>query len=86
MSTENEDMVSNWIKENGNPAIEKLTQSNLETADKVASLLIQKGIDETGLAQLVDTQVAEVNKWLNGKHNFSEKKLAQITAAIQEKD
>lgn len=85
MSTENEDMVSNWIKENGNPAIEKLTQSNLETADKVASLLIQKGIDETGLAQLVDTQVAEVNKWLNGKHNFSEKKLAQITAAIQEK-
>lgn len=86
MSTENEDMVANWIKENGNPAIEKLTQSNLETANKVATLLKKKGIDAIALAQLVDTQIEEVNKWLNGKHNFSEKTLAEITAMLEGKN
>jgi len=85
MSTENEDLVANWIKENGNPAIEKLTQINLETASKVASFLAQNGMDAHALAQLVDTQISEVNKWLNGKHNFSEKTLAQITTTLESK-
>lgn len=85
MSTEKEDMVANWIKENGNPEIERLTQTNKETANKVASLLSQNGMDANTLAQLVDTQIAEVNKWLNGKHNFSEKILAQITATLERK-
>ncbi|KQS40949.1 helix-turn-helix transcriptional regulator [Pedobacter sp. Leaf194] len=82
MSTEKEDMVSNWIKENGNPAIEKLTQINLETAGKVAEMLDEKGLNAGNLAQLMDTHVAEVNKWLNGKHNFSEQTLAKITSSL----
>ncbi|RDC54158.1 hypothetical protein DU508_23280 [Pedobacter chinensis] len=86
MNTQNEDMVSNWIKENGNPAIEKLTKVNLETATKVAALLKQKGLHADALAQLVDTQIAEVNKWLDGKHNFSEKTLAQIVATMEGKN
>lgn len=83
MNTEKGDMVSNWIKENGNPAIENLTKINLETASKVSALLTQKGLNTDALAHLVDTQVAEVNKWLNGKHNFSEKMLEQITTTLE---
>lgn len=83
MNTQKEDMVSNWIQENGNPAIEKLTQINLETAAKVSALLAQKGLQTDVLAQLADTQIAEVNKWLNGKHNFSEKTLTHITTALE---
>lgn len=76
-------MVSNWIKENANPAIENLTKINLQTAGKVAEMMDQKGLSADVLAQLVDTQIAEVNKWLNGKHNFSEKTLAFISQAIE---
>jgi len=85
MAIEEEDMVSSWIKENGNPAIENLTKANLEAASKVAAILNQKGLDVSALAQLVDTQVAEVNKWLNGRHNFSEQTLAQITTSLEAK-
>lgn len=82
MNTQKEDFVSNWIQENGNPAIEKLTKVNLETAAKVNLLLKQKGLNTNALANLVDTQLAEVSKWLNGKHNFSEKTLTEITDAL----
>ena len=83
MSTKNEDLVANWIKENGNPAIEKLTQVNLETAILVASLLQQKGLDANELAIIVDIQTAEISQWLSGKHNFSQQKLDQILATIK---
>ncbi|RYG18365.1 MAG: XRE family transcriptional regulator [Chitinophagaceae bacterium] len=82
MNAEKEDMVFNWIQEEGNPAIEKLTEMNLETAGRVAAILKDKGIEPIMLAQLVDTQVTEVNRWLNGKHNFSEKFLKQITEVL----
>ena len=83
MNPQKEDLVSNWILENGNPAIEKLTKVNLATAAKVSLLLTQKGLNANTLAHLVDTQITEVNKWLNGKHNFSEKILTQITNALE---
>jgi DNA-binding transcriptional regulator YiaG len=83
MNTEKEDMVSNWIQENGNPAIEKLTSINQNTARKVGEVLKEKGIDADTFAQLVDTQVAEVSKWLAGHHNFSEKMLSEIIAKIE---
>lgn len=83
MNTQKEDLVSNWILENGNPAIEKLTKVNLATVAKVSLLLTQKGLSANTLAHLVDTQITEVNKWLNGKHNFSEKTLTQITTALE---
>jgi len=86
MSTQNEDLVANWIKENGNPAIEKLTQINQETAKKVASLLKEKGLDANRLALLVDIQIAEITQWLSGKHNFSQQKLDQILTTIDSKN
>ena len=82
MNVDKEDMVFNWIQEEGNPAIEKLTEINLETARKVAAILTDKGIEPVMLAQLVDTHFTEVNRWLNGKHNFSEKFLNQITEVL----
>ncbi|QPH37850.1 helix-turn-helix domain-containing protein [Pedobacter endophyticus] len=82
MDIENEDLVTSWIKENGNPAIEQLTKVNLETAKKTAALLIEKGLDVVDLAVIVDMHVAEVNKWLDGKHNFSEKTLTQILTTL----
>ena len=86
MDMERKDLVANWMKENRHPAIEKLTNVNLETAGKVAALLTEKGLDAGALAHLVDTQIAEINKWLNGKHNFSEKTLAMIMARLEAKN
>lgn len=83
MNIQKEDLVSNWIRENGDLAIEKLTKVNLVTAAKVSLLLTQKGLNVSTLAHLVDTQITEVNMWLNGKHNFSKKTLAQIITALE---
>ncbi|RZJ77530.1 MAG: hypothetical protein EOO47_16510 [Flavobacterium sp.] len=83
MNTNKEDMVFNWIQEEGNPAIEKLTEINLQTARKVAAVINDNGINPDTLAQLVDTQISEVSKWLDGKHNFSQKFLNQITDVLK---
>ena len=86
MDIENEDLVTSWIKENGNPAIEQLTKVNLKVAKKAAELLTEKGLNVIDLATIVDTHVAEVSKWLDGKHNFSEKTLAQILTTLEVKN
>jgi len=86
MDIENEDLVTSWIKENGNPAIEQLTKVNLKVAKKAAELLTEKGLNVIDLATIVDTHLAEVSKWLDGKHNFSEKTLAQILTTLEVKN
>ncbi|RZL68874.1 MULTISPECIES: helix-turn-helix transcriptional regulator [Pedobacter] len=83
MITDKKDMVADWIKENGNPAIEKLTSKNAETASMIASVLDHAGLSADHLAQMIDIHVAEVNKWLSGKHNFSEKMLDNIVEKIE---
>lgn len=82
MLTDKADMVANWIKENGNPAIEKLTSINQQTAAKVHIILEEKRISIQTFATLVDIKPEEIDNWLKGKHNFSEKKLSELVAAV----
>jgi len=86
MNIQKDEMVAKWIKENANPAIENLTRINQETASKVSMMMEQKGLNTNELAKLVDTQITEVNKWLSGKHNFSEKMLSFITDELESKN
>ncbi|WP_432712796.1 hypothetical protein [Pedobacter sp.] len=84
MKVPNDDMVSNWLAEKGNPAIEKLTKINIESAGKIRSILTEKGFDSDTLANIIDFPVSEVNKWLDGNHNFSEKTLGEIHSMVKE--
>lgn len=76
------DFVSIWLEENGNPAIEELTQLNLEVAGKTAKILADKGLSENDLAISVDINPDEIKRWLMGRHAFSIKTIKEISDTL----
>jgi hypothetical protein len=83
---EENDFVSIWLEETGNPAIEKLEQLNLEAALKTTALLAVKGSTENDLAFILDINPDEIKRWLIGRHVFSIKTINEITALLAEID
>ncbi len=81
---EENDFVSIWLEETGNPAIEQLTQLNLEVAHKTTKVLTEKGATENDLAILLDINPDEIKRWLTGRHVFSIKTLNEIAVAMTE--
>ena len=79
---EENDFVSIWLEENGNPAIEELTQLNLDVASKTVKMLADKGISENDLAISVDINPDEIKRWLMGRHSFSIKTIKEISDTL----
>lgn len=79
---EENDFVSIWLEESGNPAIEELTRVNQEVADKTAIFLSEKGLNSTDLSAIVDIHHDEISRWLNGRHAFSIKKLKEMSQTL----
>ncbi|MBB2148215.1 helix-turn-helix domain-containing protein [Pedobacter gandavensis] len=82
---EENDFVSIWLEESGNPAIEELAQLNLDVASKIAKMLADKGISENELAVSLDINPDEIKRWLMGRHTFSAKIIAEISQIIAAK-
>lgn len=51
-------------------------------ADKIASVLKERGMTNKEFAKLVGKTEAEVSRWLGGTHNFTLKTIARISAAL----
>jgi len=83
---EENDFVSIWLEETGNPAIEKLEQLNFEVAHKTKEILAIKGSTENELASILDINPDEIKRWLMGRHVFSIKIINEITVALAEID
>jgi len=81
---EENDFVSIWLEETGNPAIEKLAQLNLEVANKTTKVLAEKDATENHLASILDINPDEIKRWLTGRHVFSIKTINEIVIAIAE--
>jgi len=79
---EENDFVSIWLEESGNPAIEELTQLNLDVAGKAVKILADKGLSENDLAVSLDINPDEIKRWLIGRHPFSIKTLKEISATL----
>lgn len=79
---EENDFVAIWLEENGNPAIEQLTQLNLDLASKTAKTLAEKGISTNDLAVSLDINPDEINRWLTGRHTFSAKIISAISGTL----
>ena len=77
---EENDFVSIWLRETGNPAIEKLTQMNHQLAAQTAEILSEKGLSEDDLAAMLDINPDEIKRWLIGNHPFSAKVLKEISS------
>lgn len=79
---EENDFVSIWLEENGNPAIEELTQLNLDVASKTLKTLADKGLSENDLAISMDINPDEIKRWLTGRHSFSIKTIKEISGMV----
>lgn len=76
---EENDFVSIWLAESGNPAIEELTQLNLDVAGKTVKILADKGLSANDLAISLDINPDEIKRWLVGRHPFSVKIIKEIS-------
>ena len=81
---EENDFVSIWLEENGNPAIEEITRANQETAGKMADFLSDKGLNSTDLSVMMDINHNEIASWLIGKQAFSLNKLKEMAYIMKE--
>ena len=80
------DFVSIWLEESGNPAIEEITRANQEAANKIENFLLEKGLNSADLSVMLDINHSEVVRWLTGMHAFSIKKLKEMSCLLEDSE
>ncbi len=83
-NTKESNLISNWLKEYGDPAIDKLVKRNLAIANRIADILSHKNMKPADLARIMGKQRSEISKWLSGTHSFSTKTITYIECALSE--
>lgn len=81
---EENDFVSIWLEESGNPAIEEITKANQEAANKIENFLSEKGLNSADLSAMLDINHSEIVRWLTGMHAFSIKKLREMSHILED--
>jgi len=79
-----QNIITNWLEENGDPAINKLVEKNLAIANKIHELLEKRGLKAVDLARLMDKKPSEISKWLTGTHTFTTKTISKIEVILGE--
>lgn len=51
---------------------------------RINTILKEKNISQKELAQRMDKNPSEINKWLNGDHNFTLRTIAKLEAVLGE--
>ena len=76
-------IISNWLTENGDPNIQKTTELNLAIATRINTVLESKNLKPVDLAKLLNKSQSEISKWLTGTHTFTTKTIAKISLALE---
>lgn len=74
--------ISSWLKEHGDPEIDKFIEKNLAITEKVRLALEVKGWNKGDLAKAMDKNPSEVTKWLSGMHNLTLKSIIKMEQAL----
>jgi len=83
-NTRENNLISNWLKDHGDPAIDKLAKRNLAISNRIADILSRKNIKPTNLAKAMGKKRSEISKWLSGTHSISTKTIAYIEGILGE--
>lgn len=78
-------VISNWLKDNGNIETEMLVKRNLAIANKVRNILNERNLNDGDFAKLLGKTHSEVSKWLSGSHNLTQKSIIKMELALGEK-
>ena len=57
---------------------------SFEIADRIDTILKQKGLSQKELATRMGKHESEISRWLTGRHNFTTNTLADISLALGE--
>lgn len=77
-------IISDWLTENGKPEIEKLVEKNMAIAHKIHQMLQERGLKPANLARLLNKKPSEISKWLTGTHTFTTKTITKIETVLGE--
>lgn len=75
-------MISDWLDENGNPEIDSFIEKNLAITEKVRIEMEKKGWKSQDLAKAMEKNPSEVSKWLTGMHNLTLKSIVKMEIAL----
>ena len=75
-------IINNWLEENGKPEIEKLVEKNMAIANKIYEMLQARSLKAVDLARLLDKKPSEISKWLTGTHTFTTKTITKIETVL----
>lgn len=77
-------LINNWLNENGSLEIEMLVKRNLAIASKVRDLLKEKEMTLSDLAEKLGKTQPEISKWLSGSQNLTQKSIIKMEIALGE--
>ena len=77
-------IISDWLQENGNPEIAKLVEKNLAIANKLHEMLDERGLKAADLARMLKKTPSEISKWLTGTYNFTTNTISEIEIILGE--
>jgi|SRR5690554_2711866 len=75
-------MITQWLEEHGDPAIERYVEKNLAIVEKVRLALERKGWKSQDFAQAMGKSPSEISKWLTGMHNLTLKSITRMELAL----
>ena len=75
-------IINDWLNENGNLEIEMLVKRNLAIANKVRKILNDRNLNDGDFAMLLGKTRSEVSKWLSGSHNLTQKSIIKMEIAL----
>ena len=82
MTFPKENIIDNWLNQNGNPEVAKLVERNLAIANRVLTILKEKGIKKSQFAEMLGKKPSEITKWLSGSHNLTMKSVVKMEVAL----
>lgn len=71
------------IRAEMDPVMKKRMEFSVEIANRVFSLLEEKGMSQKDLARKMSKTETEVSRWLSGMHNLTLGSIAKLSIALE---
>ena len=75
-------IIERWLEKHCDLATDRLVKKNLAIANRIKSILDEKGLKPVDLAKMMSKQKSEISKWLSGLHTFSMRTIADIESIL----
>lgn len=80
-----ENIIDNWLNDNGDPKVSRHIKRNLAISNRVSYILKEKNITRTAFAEMLGKRPSEITKWLSGTHNLTMKSIDKMEDVLGEK-